>query len=74
MYIIAIGWLYVAILAAATEGSLVGGVITFLFWGLLPCALFMWLGGTRARRQRRRQSLADQRPGDDDRRHPEADQ
>jgi biotin transporter BioY len=74
MYIIAIGWLYVAILAAATESSLVGGVVTFLFWGLLPCALLMWLGGSRARRQRRRQSLADQRAGDDDRRHPEADQ
>jgi biotin transporter BioY len=74
MYIIAIGWLYVAILAAATEASLVRGLLTFLFYGLLPCALLMWLGGTRARRQRRRQSLADQRAGDDDRRHPEADQ
>lgn len=74
MYIIAIGWLYVAILAAATEASLVRGLLTFLFYGLLPCALLMWLGGTRARRQRSRQSLADQRPGDDDRRHPEADQ
>lgn len=74
MYIIAIGWLYVAILAAATEGSLVRGLVTFLFYGLLPCALLMWLGGTRARRQRRRQSLTDQRAGDDDRRHPESDQ
>jgi hypothetical protein len=74
MYIIAIGWLYVAILAAATEGSLFGGIITFLFWGMLPCALFMWLGNARARRQRRLQLLADQRPGDDDRRHAETDQ
>lgn len=75
MYIVAIGWLYVAILAAATERTLVGGAFTFLFYGLLPCALVMWLAGSRARRQRRRhqESLADQGARNDDRPDSQAD-
>lgn len=52
MYIIAIAWLYVTLLMAFTEASVIGGVATFLFYGLLPVALILWLGGTRARRRR----------------------
>jgi hypothetical protein len=65
VYIVAIGWLYVTLLVAVTERSLVAAAISFLFYGLLPCALLIWLGGSRARRQRRR-LLADQRPHQDD--------
>lgn len=63
MYIVAIGWLYVTLLVAANEPTVVAGVISFLFYGLLPCSLLMWLGGTKSRRQRRahRESLANQR-------------
>ncbi len=43
MYIVVIAWLYVAILMAATEPSLVGGILTFLFYGLGPLALFVHL-------------------------------
>lgn len=69
MYIIAIGWLYVTILIAANEPSIVAGIISFLFYGLLPCSLLLWLGGTKARRQRRahRESLANQRLNEGDR-------
>jgi len=69
MYIIAIGWLYVTILVAANEPSIIAGIISFLFYGLLPCSLLLWLGGTKARRQRRahRDSLANQRLNDGDR-------
>jgi hypothetical protein len=69
MYIIAIGWLYVTLLVAANEPGIVAGIISFLFYGLLPCSLLLWLGGTKARRQRRahRESLANQRPDDGDR-------
>ncbi len=55
MYLIAIAWLYVALLAAITEHTVVGAVLTFVFYGLAPLALVMWLFGTPARRQRRRQ-------------------
>ncbi|HMV00978.1 MAG TPA: hypothetical protein PKD04_07835 [Rhodocyclaceae bacterium] len=57
MYVIAIAWLYVTILVAATESSVVAGVVGFCFYGLLPVALLLWLGGYSARRRR---SLADQ--------------
>lgn len=51
MYIIAIAWLYVAILASLANTSTLGGVMTFLFFGLGPLALYVWLFGTPARRR-----------------------
>ncbi|MDX9700137.1 MAG: hypothetical protein RBT55_11220 [Rhodocyclaceae bacterium] len=51
MYLIAIAWLYVAILAAASETSAVGAVLTLIFYGIAPLALFLWLFGTPARRR-----------------------
>jgi hypothetical protein len=53
MYIIAIAWLYVTTLMAFAETSFVAGVLTFVFYGLLPVALLLFLLGTPARRQRR---------------------
>jgi biotin transporter BioY len=61
MYIIAIGWLWVALMMAITETSIVAGVLSFTFYGLLPCALLMWLLGTPARRARQR--TQDERAG-----------
>jgi hypothetical protein len=55
MYVIAIGWLYVTLLMAATEPNLTAGVLTFLLYGAAPLALFLWLFGTP---QRRRNKLA----------------
>lgn len=54
MYIIAIGWLYVTVLMALTETSLIAGVLTLLFYGLLPVSLLLWLLSSPVRRQRRR--------------------
>lgn len=53
MYIIAIAWLYVTVLMAATETSWVAGVMTFLFYGLLPVSILLYLMGTPERRRRR---------------------
>ncbi|MDQ3196727.1 MAG: hypothetical protein ACR2FI_10680 [Burkholderiales bacterium] len=53
MYIVAIAWLYVAVLMAATEENLVAAAMTFLCYGLLPLALLLWLVGTPERRRRR---------------------
>jgi biotin transporter BioY len=50
MYIIAIAWLYVTVLMAATEKSVVVGVLTFLFYGLIPCAILLWVLGAKHRR------------------------
>jgi hypothetical protein len=76
MYIVAIGWLYVTLLIAANEPTVVSGIISFLFYGLMPCSLLLWLGGSKARRQRRahRESLANQGLNDSDRGDSRTDQ
>lgn len=59
MYLIAIGWIYVALMmsvaeATNTNGSVLGAVITFLLYGVGPAALLMYILGTPARRRKRR--------------------
>ena len=66
MYIIAIGWLYVTVLIAANEPSIVAGIISFLFYGLVPCSLLLWISASKGRRQRKayQELLANQRLND----------
>ncbi len=54
MYIVAIGWLYVALMMAITETSIVAGVATFLLYGLAPVSIVMYIMGTPGRRRRRK--------------------
>jgi hypothetical protein len=56
VYIVAIAWLYVTLLMAATEPSVVGGVLTFLTYGAGPLAIFLYVFG-----RRRPRSLEDPR-------------
>jgi hypothetical protein len=56
MYIVAIAWLYVAVLMAVAEathstGTLLGGIITFVLYGVLPMALVLYVMGAPARRR-----------------------
>ncbi len=67
MYIVAIAWLYVAVLAAAAATTLIGGILTFVFYGVAPLSLFLWLFGTPARRRRSAQRALSERVGEDDR-------
>ena len=53
MYIIAIGWLYVTLLIAVNERSVFLGIISFVFYGLLPCGILLWMSASKERRQRR---------------------
>lgn len=60
MYLIVIGWLYVTLLMALAEafssqGGVLGAIITFVFYGLLPMALVIYLMGTPMRRKAIRQ-------------------
>ena len=63
MWIVAIGWMYVVTLMAATEPSVVAGIMTFLFYGLLPLSLVFYLTGAwrraRARVRVRREREAE---------------
>lgn len=67
MYLIVIAWLYVTLLMALAEafssqGSVLGAIITFVLYGLLPMALVVYLGGTPLRRRERRRQEAAERP------------
>ncbi len=48
MYIVAIAWLYVVLMMALTETSVVAGIATFVLYGLAPLSLFLWLSGRRS--------------------------
>lgn len=64
MYLIAIGWLYVALMMAVVEafssqGSLIGGFFTFLGYGLLPVGLVMYALSTGDRKRARQRAEAE---------------
>jgi protein involved in temperature-dependent protein secretion len=58
MYIVAIAWIYVVLLMSLTEESVAAGLATFLFYGLAPLALLLYLMGTPRRRRNRRKREA----------------
>ena len=63
MYLIVIAWLYVTLLmglaeAFSTQGTVLGAIITFLLYGVLPMSLVVYLMGTPLRRKARRQTEA----------------
>lgn len=51
MWIVAIGWLYVVTLMAATAPSVAGGLVTFFGFGVLPLSLVLYIAGVRFRRR-----------------------
>jgi Na+/serine symporter len=55
MYLIVIGWLYVALMMAVAEatnstGSVLGAIFTFLLYGVGPLALLVYIMRTPARK------------------------
>ena len=73
MYIVAIAWLYVTLMMALTEPTLVAGILTFMFYGLLPCALLLWLIGTPQRRRNKLRVMAEQQLDQPDRPDTQSD-
>lgn len=56
MYIVPIGWLYVALMMAVAEatntnGTVLGGIFTFVLYGLGPVSLVVYLMGAPGRRK-----------------------
>jgi len=56
MYIVPIAWLYVAVMmsvaeATATNGSILGAIITFVLYGLLPVGLILYFMGAPGRKR-----------------------
>ncbi len=53
MWIVAVAWIYVVALMAATEPTIVHGLMTFLFYCALPLSIVFYLTGSKRRRARR---------------------
>lgn len=58
MQIIAIAWIYVVALMSFTETSIVAGLSTFVFYGVVPLGILLYLMGTPQRRRNRRRREA----------------
>jgi hypothetical protein len=59
MHLVAIGWLYVALMMAVAEatnpaGTVLGAIVTFVLYGVGPVSLVLYLLGTPARKKIRR--------------------
>ena len=54
MLIVAIAWIYVVGLMALTEPTVVAGIVTFLFYCVLPLGTLVYISGTGKRKARRR--------------------
>lgn len=52
MHIAAIGWMYVVLMMAITEESVVAGIMTFFLYGVLPTLIIVYIGGSGQRKQR----------------------
>lgn len=74
MYIIAIAWLYVIILMAATESNLTAGILTLVLYGVAPLALFLWLFGTPYRRRQSARKVVDEAVSQHNAGNPGADE
>lgn len=63
MLIVAIAWIYVVGMAAIAEalspqGTVLGAMVTFVFYGVLPLAVVLYLIGTPGRKKARRRAEA----------------
>lgn len=59
MYLVVIAWLYVTLMMALAEatspvGSVLGALVTFVLYGLLPLSILVYILGTPGRKRRLR--------------------
>lgn len=64
MQIVAIGWAYVVLMMVLAEalgpgGSVLGALVTLLLYGVLPMAIVLYIGNTRARARARHAAEAE---------------
>ncbi len=63
MYLIAIAWMYVVLMMAVAEatnanGTVLGALVTFVLYGLLPLGIVLYIFGTPGRKRARLASEA----------------
>ncbi|MFC0352112.1 hypothetical protein [Undibacterium danionis] len=55
MYLIAIAWIYVVLMMSLSESSLIAGVMTFIFYCIIPLSLILYILSSPARKRQRKQ-------------------
>ena len=66
MYIVPIAWIYVALMMSVAEatnsnGTVLGAIMTFLIYGLLPVGLVLYIMGTPGRKRQLRARVTEER-------------
>lgn len=64
MYIIAIAWMYVVVLMAATQPTILASLGTLLFYGVIPCAVVMYIVMAPSRAKRKKLQAAQKQDAD----------
>jgi len=57
VHIAAVGWIYVTLMMAITEETVIAGIMTFFLYGVLPTVIIVYLGGSPQRRRRNEEAL-----------------
>jgi biotin transporter BioY len=52
VHIAAVGWIYVTLMMAITEETVIAGIMTFFLYGVLPTVIIVYLGCSPQRRRR----------------------
>lgn len=58
MHLVTIAWLYVVLMmalaeAVSSQGTVLGGIVTFVLYGLLPLGIVLYVMGTPGRKRAR---------------------
>jgi TRAP-type C4-dicarboxylate transport system permease small subunit len=51
LYLIAIAWIYVVLLMSLAESSLIAGIMTFIFYCVIPLSLVLYILRSPARKR-----------------------
>jgi ABC-type transport system involved in cytochrome bd biosynthesis fused ATPase/permease subunit len=67
LYLIAIAWIFVVLMMAITESSFIAGIMTFIFYCIIPLSLVLYILSSSARKRKlraefeaKRQAMLDQ--------------
>ncbi len=52
LYLIAIAWIFVVLMMAITESSFIAGVMTFIFYCIIPLSLVLYILSSSARKRK----------------------
>ena len=67
MYLVVIAWMYVVLLmslaeALSSQGTVLGALVTFILYGLLPLSIVVYILGTPARKRALKQASSSNSP------------